>query len=92
MLAAGEDRVGVRFASGRLHRPRGLVSCVAREYSLHDPRILVGKRNGRDVGVPPLPHFAEPEASRILLAGQPGLKRRECHESSVYAVTDRHVC
>lgn len=60
-----------RFASGRLQRQRGLVSCVAREHSPHDPRILVGKCNGRDIGMPPLPHLAEPEASRILLAASP---------------------
>lgn len=60
-----------RFASGRLHRQRGLVSCVAREHGPHDPRILVGERNGRDVGMPPLPHLAEPEAARIVLSAGP---------------------
>lgn len=57
-----------RFASGRLHRKRRLISRVACEHSPHDPRVLVGKSHGRDIGMAPLPHLAEPEASRILLA------------------------
>ena len=57
-----------RFASGRLHRQRRLISRVACEHSPHDPRILVGKSHGHDIGMAPLPHLAEPEASRILLA------------------------
>jgi hypothetical protein len=35
------------------------------------PRILVGKSNRRDIGMPPLPHLAKPEASWILLAASP---------------------
>ena len=57
-----------RFASGRLHRKRRLISRAACEHSPHDPRILVGKSHGHDIGMAPLPHLAEPEASRILLA------------------------
>lgn len=60
-----------RFVSGRLHRQRWLISCVACEHSSHDPRVLVGKSHGRDIGIAPLPDFAEPEASRILLASGP---------------------
>lgn len=60
-----------RFASGRLHRQRRLISCVACEHSPHDPRILVGKSHGRDIGMAPLPNFAEPEASRMPLASGP---------------------
>src|ERR1700733_13250910 len=60
-----------RFASRRLHRQRGLVSCGAGEHSPHDPRVLVGESNGRDIGMPPLPNLAEPEASWILLAASP---------------------
>src|SRR6266850_8303352 len=35
----------------------------------HDPRILVGERDSRDIGMAPLPQLTEPETSGILLAG-----------------------
>ena len=58
-----------RFTSSCFHRRCVLVECAAREHGPHDPRILVGERDSRDIGMPPLPQLPKPEASGILLAG-----------------------
>ena len=58
-----------RLTSSCFHRWCVLVECAAREHGPHDPRILVGERDSRDIGMPPLPQLPKPEASGILLAG-----------------------
>jgi hypothetical protein len=57
-----------RMTSGGLCRSFGLVDFVVSEHSPDDPRILVGERNRNDIGMPPLPRLAEPEASWVLFA------------------------
>ena len=44
--------------SGCAHRKTGVVDVVAGEQAPGDARILVGKRDGDDVRVSPLPHLA----------------------------------
>ena len=46
------------FALGCANRKTGVVDGVAGEQAPGDARILVGKRDGDDVRVSPLPHLA----------------------------------
>ena len=57
--------------SGRANRKAGVIDAIAGEQAPGDPRILVGERDGDNVGVPPLPHLAKPQASGILLVSYP---------------------
>ena len=57
--------------SGWANRKTGVIDAVAGEQAPGDPRILVGERDGDNVGVSPLPHPAEPQASWILLVSNP---------------------
>ena len=65
--------------SGCANRKTGVVDVVAGEQAPGDARILVGKRDGDDVRVSPLPHLAQPQASWILLVSNPP----ECRASAV---------
>lgn len=54
--------------SSCFHRQVRLIGSITREHRPDDPRILVGERDSRNIGMPPLPQLAEPGASRILFA------------------------
>lgn len=43
-----------------------MVDFVIGRYGRDNPRILVGQRDGNDIGMPPLPHLDEPGTFRIL--------------------------
>ena len=60
--------VHMLFRSGRSCRESGFVISITGEHRPDDPSVLVGKRDGHDIRMPPLPHLAEPEAPWILLA------------------------
>ena len=61
--------------SGCADRKTGVIGAVAGEQAPGDPCILVGERDGDNVGVSPLPHPASPQASRILLVSNPPKRR-----------------
>src|SRR5260370_37836295 len=46
------------WLSGCANRKAGVINAVAGEQAPGDPRILVGERDGDNVGVSPLPHLA----------------------------------
>lgn len=56
--------------SGCFHRQFWLIGSITREHRPDDSRILVGQRDRRDIGMPPLTRLAEPVASRILFAAR----------------------
>jgi hypothetical protein len=47
-----------RIFSGCANRKASVVDAVAGEQAPGDPRILVGERDGDNVGMSPLPHLA----------------------------------
>jgi hypothetical protein len=57
--------------SGCANRNTCVINAVAGKQASGDPRILVGERDGDNVGVSPLPHLAKPQASWILFFSNP---------------------
>ena len=57
--------------SGCAGRKPSVIDAVAGEQAPGDPRILVGERDGDNVGVSPLPHPAKPQAPWILFFSNP---------------------
>jgi hypothetical protein len=65
------DPLAQDLLSGRANRKAGVINAVAGEQAPGDPRILVGERDGDNVGVSPLLHLAKPQASWILFFSNP---------------------
>src|SRR5262245_43555360 len=67
-------RRAVPASSGRSNRQAWIVVFTVRQQGPGDARILVGERDGCDIGMPPFPQLTKPAASGILLA--PGSPER----------------
>ena len=65
------DRSFEDVFSGCADRKPSVIDAVAGEQAPGDPRILVGERDGDNVGVSPLLHLAKPQASWILFFSNP---------------------